>query len=161
MAKYEKEFSRLNKYAPELVLTATFRCRQFEEGLKESIKRYLTVVTSLQVVNFYQLVQVAMKIEKSEIMSRERNLKRKFSRGGSFSGKRTRDSQVESVHSAATRGRWQGPTVASSSGRGSPIEQDERPECPHCHKNHYGTCRRVTRGCFRCGSTDHLIANYP
>ena len=28
-------------------------------------------------------------------------------------------------------------------------------------KNHYGTCRRITRGCFRCGSTNHLIANYP
>ena len=56
VAKYEKEFSRLSKYAPELVLTETFRCRQFEDGLRESIKRYLTVVTSLQVVIFYQLV---------------------------------------------------------------------------------------------------------
>ena len=33
------------------------------------MKRYLTIVTSLHVVNFYQLVQVAMKIEKSEMMS--------------------------------------------------------------------------------------------
>ena len=56
VAESEKEFSRLNKYAPKLVLTETFRCRQFEDGLKESIKRYLIVVTSLQVVNFYQLV---------------------------------------------------------------------------------------------------------
>ena len=42
MAEYEKEFSCLSKYAPKLVLTETFRCRQFEDGLKESIKRYLT-----------------------------------------------------------------------------------------------------------------------
>ena len=41
-------------------------------------------VTSLQVVNFYQLVQAAIKIEKSEMMSRERNLERKSSRGGSL-----------------------------------------------------------------------------
>ena len=61
MAKYEKEFSCLSKYAPKLVLTKTFRCRHFENGLKESIKRYLIVVTSLQTVNFYQLVQAAMK----------------------------------------------------------------------------------------------------
>ena len=53
MAEYEKEFSHLSKYAPKLVLTETFQCRQFEDGLKESIKRYLIVVTSLQVVNFY------------------------------------------------------------------------------------------------------------
>ena len=37
VAEYEKEFSRLSKYAPELVLIETFRCRQFENGLKESI----------------------------------------------------------------------------------------------------------------------------
>ena len=53
VAEYEKEFNRLSKYAPELVLTETFRCRQFEDGLKESIKRYLIVMTSFQAVNFY------------------------------------------------------------------------------------------------------------
>ena len=47
VVEYEKEFTRLSKYAPESVLTEKFRCRQFEEGLHESIKRYLTNVTSL------------------------------------------------------------------------------------------------------------------
>ena len=87
VAEYEKEFSRLSTYAPKLVLTENFQCRQFEDGLKESIKRYLTVVTSLQVVNFYQLVHVAMKMEKSEMKSQERNSERKFSRGSSSSVK--------------------------------------------------------------------------
>ena len=62
VAEYEKEYSRLSKYASESVLMEKFRCRQFEEGLHESIKRYITVVTSLQVVNFYQLVQAAIKL---------------------------------------------------------------------------------------------------
>ena len=53
VAVYEKDFSPLSKYAPEPVLNKTFRCRQFEDGLKESIKRYLTAVTSFQVVIFY------------------------------------------------------------------------------------------------------------
>ena len=161
VVEYEKEISRLSKYAPELVLTGTFRCRQFEDGLKESIKRYLTAVISLQVVNFYQLVQAAMKIEKSEIMSQERKTERKFSRGGSSSRKRTIDSQIESVHGFATKGRRQGPTMTQGSGRGTLTRQDERPECPHCHKNYYGTCRRVTGGCFKCGGTYHLIVNCP
>ena len=56
VVEYEKEFSHLSKYALESILTEKFRCRQFEEGLHESIKRYLMVVTSLQFVNFYQLV---------------------------------------------------------------------------------------------------------
>ena len=63
-AEYENEFSCLSKYALEFVLTETFRCRQFENDLKESIKRYLSAVTSLQAVNFYQLEQAVMKIEK-------------------------------------------------------------------------------------------------
>ena len=57
VAEYEKEFSHLSKYAPELVLIEAFQCRQFKDGLHDSIKRYLTPMTSLQQVNFYQLVQ--------------------------------------------------------------------------------------------------------
>ena len=76
VAEYEKEFSCLSKYALESVLTEKFRCRQFEEGLHESIKRYLTVVTSLQVINFYQLVQAAIKIENYEMKSQERKKER-------------------------------------------------------------------------------------
>ena len=158
---YEKEFNRLSKYAPEPVLTETFRCRQFEDGLREFIKRYLTIVTSLHVMNFYQLVQTAMKIEKSEIMSQERNPERKFSKGSSSSGKRSRESQVESVHSSATRGRRQRPIMTSGSGRGNSTRQEERIKCPHCHKHHPSTCKRITVGCFQCGSTYHLIVNCP
>ena len=56
VVEYEKEFSHLSKYAPESVLTEAFQCWQFEDGLNESIKGYLTPVTLLQQVNFYQLV---------------------------------------------------------------------------------------------------------
>ena len=48
MAEYEKDLSHLSKYAPEAVLTKAFRCRQFEDGLHDSIKRYLAPVTYLQ-----------------------------------------------------------------------------------------------------------------
>ena len=44
-------------------------------------------------------------------------------------------------------------------GRGTSNEQEERHACPHCHKYHLGICKRVTGGCFRCGSIDHVIAN--
>ena len=65
------------------------------------------VVTSLQVVNFYQLVQAAIKIEKSEMKSQERMKEKKFSKGGSSSGKRPRESQVDSVQGSTTMGRRQ------------------------------------------------------
>ena len=103
-----------------------------------------------------------MKVEKSEASSRERFQKRKPSRGASSSsGKRARESQAESVQGSATRGRRQGSTVVPSFGKGVSIGQGEVPECPHCHGRHLGLCRLLIGGCFRCGSTEHLIANCP
>ena len=115
--EYEKEFSHLSKYVPESVLTEAFRCRQFEDGLNESIKGYLAPVTSLQHVNFYQLVPDAMKVERFA-SSRERFQKKRFSRGASSSlGKRVRESQAESIYSSNTRGRRQGLSIEPSTGR--------------------------------------------
>ena len=130
MAEYEKECSRLSKYAPKFALTEKFRCRQFEEGLHESIKRYLMVVTSLQVVNFYQLVQATIKIENFEMKSQERKKEKKFSRGDSSTGKRPREPQVDSVQGSTTRGRRQGHTMTQSSSRGTLTGQEERHACP-------------------------------
>ena len=96
VAEYEKEFSHLSKYAPKLVLTEAFQCRQFEDGLHDSIKKYLEPMTSLQTVDFYQLVQAAMKVERLETSSKERFQKKKFSRGASSSsGKRARESLAQ------------------------------------------------------------------
>ena len=162
VVEYKKEFSHLNKYAPEAVLTEAFRCRKFEDGLHDSINRYLAPMTSLQQVNFYQLVQATMKVERLETSSKEKSQKKKFSKGASsFSGKRARDVQVASVQGPATRGRRQGGTVVSSVGRGALVGHGEIPECTHCHRRHSGVYRLLTRGCFRCGSLEHLIAQCP
>ena len=63
------------------------------------------------------------------------------------------------MYSSAARGRIQGIIVAPSSGRGTSIGQGEILECPHCHKQHLGICRWLMGGCFRCGSTNHLLEN--
>ena len=68
---------------------------------------------------------------------------------------------MESIHSVATRGRRQGPTMTQGSDRGTSTRQEERPECHHYHKHHPGNCRWPTGGCFICGSMDHLIVNCP
>ena len=147
VAEYEKEFSHLSKYAPELVLTETFWCRQFVDGLHDSIK--LAPMTSLQTVDFYQLVQAAMKVERLETSTKERFQKKKFSRGASSSsGKRARESPAQSEYSSVTRGRRQRSNVAHSTGRSASVRQGEIPECPQCHKRHLGVCRLVTGGCF-------------
>ena len=79
--------------------------------------------TIFQQVNLYQLVQAAMKVERSEASSKERFQKNKFSRGASSSlGKRARESQAESVQGSATISRRQGSTVVPSSSRGASSE---------------------------------------
>ena len=162
VAKYEKEFSHLSKYAPESVLTKAFRCRQFKDGLNEPIKRYLAPITTFQQVNFYQLVQATMKVKKFESSNRKRFQKRKLSRrASSSSGKIGRESQTESMQGSGTRGRRQGSTMVSSTGKGMSARQEEVLECPHCHRRQLGVYRILTGGCFRCGSTDHFIANCP
>ena len=113
-------------------------------------------------MNFYQLVQAAMKAEKSELSSRERFHKRNLSRRASSSlGKRGRESQTESMQGSAIRGRRQGSALVSSTGRGMSAGQEEVLECPHCHRRHLGVCRLLIGGCFRCGSTYHFIVNCP
>ena len=51
--------------------------------------------------------------------------------------------------------------MVPSSGRGVSTGQGEVPKCPHCHRQNLGVCRLLTGGCFRWGSTEHLIANCP
>ena len=102
-----------------------------------------------------------MKVEKPESSNQERSQKKAFSRDGSSSGKRVGELQVDSVHGSATRGRTQGHNVAPSYSKGMASGQGESLEYPHCHKWHSGVCRVLTGGCFRCGSTDHFLANCP
>ena len=162
VAKYKKEFSHLSKYAPELVLTEAFWCRQFEDGLHDYIKRYLEPMTSLQTVDFYRLVQAGMKVERLETSRKEISQKKKFSRGASSSsGKRARESPAQSEYSSSTRDRKQGSNVSPSTGRGASVEQGEILECPHCHRRHLGVCKLLTGGCFGCGSTKHFMENCP
>ena len=121
------------------------------DGLHESIKKYIAPATTLQQVTFCQLVQDAMKVETSEIRNQEGSQKKK--------GERARESQAEPIHGSATKRIRQ--NVTSSSWRDMCTGQGKNLECLHCHRWHSGVCRVWTRGCFRCGSIDHFLANCP
>ena len=119
-------------------------------------------MTVLQQVDFYQLVQAAMKVDRLETSSRERSQKNKFSRGAlSFSGKRARESLAQLEYSSTTRGRRQWSNIAPSTGRGTSTRPGETTECPYCHRRHLRVCRLLTGGFFRCGSTENFMENCP
>ena len=70
VAEYEKDFSRLSKYAPEAVLTEAFWCRQFEDGLHDSIKRYLESVGPSYNESGETGNQQQRKVSKEEVLKR-------------------------------------------------------------------------------------------
>ena len=79
-------------------------------------------------MNYYQLVQATMKVERLETSNKEKSQNKKFSKGASSpSSKRARDVQAESIQGSATRGRRQGGTTISSTGRGASVGQGEIP----------------------------------
>ena len=98
-------------------------------------------------MNFYQLVQASMKVERLETSSKERSKMKEFSRGASSSsGKRARESPTQSEYSSTTRGRRKGSNVAPSSSKGASVGQGEILEYPHCHRRHLGVYRLLTGG---------------
>ncbi|KAJ8771896.1 hypothetical protein K2173_027073 [Erythroxylum novogranatense] len=163
--EYDWEFNRLSKYAPESVLTEEFRCHQFEEGLHDSIKEHLAAFSMLQQVTDHQLVQAAIKVERQETIRKERSPRRGFNRGGQSSEKRNREGSSSAPRVAQRsmmRGRQQNFPTSTASSRGSSGGRGSgAPECPHCSIHHWGVCWRVKCACFRCGSTEHMIANCP
>ncbi|KAJ8765251.1 hypothetical protein K2173_011931 [Erythroxylum novogranatense] len=165
VAEYDREFNRLSKYAPESVLTEEFRCHQFEEGLHDSIKEHLAAFSMLQHVIYHQLVQATIKVERQETIRKERSQRRGFNRGGQSSGKRSRESNSSAPRVAqrsVMRGKQQNfPTPTASSRSSSGGQGSSAPECPHYSIHHWGVCWRATGACFRCDSTEHMVANCP
>ncbi|XP_040933542.1 uncharacterized protein [Gossypium hirsutum] len=58
------------------------------------------------------------------------------------------------------RSRGKQTMISTGSVRG-PSREIDIPDCQHCGKKHRGECWKLTRGCFRCGSTDHFIRDCP
>ncbi len=56
-----REFVRLSRYAWEMMPTEADRCRRFEDGLNDNIK---LLVTTYQIIDFSQLVAVALNVER-------------------------------------------------------------------------------------------------
>ena len=42
MTKYQREFTRLSKYAPDMLVTGEEKCRKFEDDLNGYIRVYVT-----------------------------------------------------------------------------------------------------------------------
>ena len=61
MTKYQREFTRLSKYAPEMLVIEEEKCRKFEDGLNDYIRAY---VIRFGHDDFYKIVTCALHVEK-------------------------------------------------------------------------------------------------
>ena len=152
-AQDSSEFVKSESQAPTKPKEAILRIAQdmarILDGRYESIEKYIEPATTLHQVTFCQLVQDAMKVEKSELSDQERSQKKK--------GKRAREYQAEQVHGSPTKRIIR--NVTPSYERGMSSGQGKNLKCPHCHEWHSGVCRVWTGGCFRCWSINHFLAN--
>lgn len=157
VSQYETIFTRLAKYAPELVNTEEKRKKKFIRGLNVEIQNSLTIA---RVFTYAETVEMAQKIEDGQERLREfQNSRRTAARkvpiaGGEGShGSRTSSSRM-------TRG-IKRPAPA---GKGSKEKKGKPPiVCRFCGKpNHIeAQCRRKGKRCLRCGSAEHQIQDCP
>ena len=144
VTEYQREFTRLSKYAPEILVSEEEKCRRFEDDLNDLIRAH---VTGFCHDDFSKIVTCALNVERVKKKEKERKDKRQGMKNPGQSSsqkqqrKRFRGPQGSSQPTAQTTGRnttLPAPSVASTSGGASRGQTD--PHCSHCGKNHKGEC---------------------
>ncbi|XP_017613575.1 uncharacterized protein LOC108458680 [Gossypium arboreum] len=169
VTEYEREFVRLSKYAQECVSSEAKMCRRFEDELNENIRLSVGV---LELKEFMVLVDRAYKFEelikeKKKIEAETRDArKRHASKSFPSQSKKSRDVYSGSHTSAGHLHRNCKKQDLDFNSRATSVMsvgnvRPSKPECQHCGQNHFGKCRMKDGSCFRCGSQDHFIKNYP
>ena len=159
VTEYQREFTRLSKYAPEILVSEEEKCRRFKDDLNDHIQAY---VTAFFHEDFSKIVTFALNVERVKKEERERKDKRQGKKNPGQSSsqqqqrKKFRGPQGSSQPIAQATGRnttLLAPSVASAPGGAS--RGQTAPHCSHCGKNHKGECWRLTGACLICGSKEH------
>ena len=73
MTKYQREFTRLSKYAPEMLVTEEEKCCKFKDGLNDYIRTH--VIGSCH-DDFSKIVTCALNVERGKKEEYERKERR-------------------------------------------------------------------------------------
>ena len=159
VTEYQREFTRLSKYAPEILVSEEEKCRRFEDDLNEHIRAHFIAFFH---EDFSKIVTCALNVERVKKEERERKDKRQGKKNPGQSNsqqqqrKKFRGPQDSSQSTAQAIGRnttLPAPSVASTPG--GPFRGQTAPHCSHCRRNHKGECWRLTGACLICGSKEH------
>ena len=73
VTEYQREFTRLSKYYPEILVSEEEKCRRFEDGLNDHIQAHVTTFCH---EDFSKIVTCALNVERVKKKERERKDKR-------------------------------------------------------------------------------------
>ena len=165
VTKYQREFTRLSKYAPEILVSEKERCCKFEDGLNDHIRAH---VTGFYHKDFSKIVTCALNVErikKEENDRKERSQGKKNSDQSSAHQKQSKKfegpqgSNQPTAQATGSKNILPTPSVASAQGgvsKGQAI-----PHCSHCGRKHKGECWKLTRACLVYGSNEHKVKDCP
>ncbi|XP_071921801.1 uncharacterized protein [Coffea arabica] len=173
VSEYETQFTKLSKFAPELIVTEQRKVRKFVQGFNVEIQETLAAT---QINTFTEVLEKAQRIEIARAQVRNFHAKQKGALGGSQKPAQSdRNISPPKAGRGAGGGRFTGISRGGTprggqggreQGRGGPQggqTSTPRVTCGYCGKSNHteDNCWRKARKCLRCGSTEHQIANCP
>ncbi|XP_027151944.1 uncharacterized protein LOC113751999 [Coffea eugenioides] len=176
VAEYETQFTKLSRFAPELVLTDQRRIRRFVQGLNVEIQEALAVT---QLEMYSQAIEKAQRIEstKSQVKAFLDKKRRQPDTSSYIDGQSSRSEPPSKMSREISGPRStgilnQGNVEKSQAGRetqrgisrggptsGSRMAYGFCGAANHMEDNCWK--KGQVRKCYRCGSAEHLIAQYP
>ncbi|XP_027174577.1 uncharacterized protein LOC113774220 [Coffea eugenioides] len=186
VAEYETNFTKLARYAPDLIATEQRRIRRFVQGLNVEIQEGLATA---QISTYSDAVEKAQRFETARAQSRSFFARKRNAPSGSRDPistsapppKMGRGTGVVNIPSASRGALARGAGARGPGARGSGVRggqsgmgpprsapqgvQVSTPQitCGYCGKaNHTANeCWRKDGKCLKCGSAEHQIANCP
>ena len=144
VTKYHREFTRLSKYAPEMLVNEEKKCRKFEDGLNDHIQAH---VTGFFHDDFSKIVTCVLNVErvKKEEYERKERRQGKKNPGQSSSyqhqSKKFRGLQGSNQPTAqATHSKTIIPAPSVASALGGSSRGPAPSYCTHCGRKHKGDC---------------------
>ncbi|XP_040948993.1 uncharacterized protein [Gossypium hirsutum] len=142
---YEREFSRLSRYASEFIPTEADSCKRFLRGLRDEIKVQLVshrITELVDLIERAKMVEQVLGLDKKTEVVRPTG-KRTGTTSSNPQPKRPKEfqsgwrSSFRSDRGGRSRGKQ---TMISTGSVRGPSREIDIPDCQHCGKKHRGEC---------------------